>query len=48
MTLKPPALRRAHQKRMKARTRRIMKLWRGKLVTGPLDLRKVAVEGQSP
>ncbi len=41
------ALRRAHKERVKARTRRIMRLWHGRLSTGPMDPRKVGVNAST-
>ena len=47
MTHKPRALRRAHDQRMKARTRRIMRLWSGRLTNEPPDPRKVGVNAST-
>lgn len=47
MSPKPRAQRRAHKERLKARTRRVMRLWHGGLSKGPLDPRKVGVNAST-
>ena len=46
MTGQPRALRRAHQERIKARTRRVMRLWSRSAKT-PLDPRQVGVNAST-
>ena len=47
MAEKKRALRRSHEQRVKARARRIMRLWNGRLSTGPLQPRKVGVNAST-
>lgn len=47
MGFKGRALRRAHDQRIKARTRRIMRLWFGRFTKEPPDPRKVGVNAST-